>query len=159
MAGKDDIYKYGKRTQFSSTNQPQRSGRKPKLYTIVKKAYNVSREEWNEVKLYLLQCTSKEIDDIIQSKDTPMWVIVLCRGLKHDAAKGTITVLNDMEDRLFGKTAPAKEAEDDSVPRNITTGCELLSFFVSLYIVHSAGECVKFAGYVVNCFHFLYLCI
>ena len=50
MAGKNDIYKYGKKTQFSSENQPNNSGRKPKLYTIAKKAYNVSREEWNEVK-------------------------------------------------------------------------------------------------------------
>lgn len=114
------IVEDGMRTRFTSENQPQRSGRKPKLYTIAKKAYNVSREEWNEVKLYLLQCTSKEIDDIIQSKDTPMWVIVLCRGLKHDAAKGTITVLNDMEDRLFGKATPAKDDEDISVDGSIS---------------------------------------
>ena len=52
MAGKKDIYKYGKKTQFSSENQPNNSGRKPKLYTIAKKAYNVSREEWNEVKIF-----------------------------------------------------------------------------------------------------------
>lgn len=50
------IVEDGMRTRFTSENQPQRSGRKPKLYTIAKKAYNVSREEWNEVKLYLLQC-------------------------------------------------------------------------------------------------------
>ena len=111
MAGKKDIYKYGKHTQFSSENQPKNSGRKPKLYTVAKKTYNVSREEWNEVKLYLLQCTPQEIDKIILGKDTPMWVVILCRGLKHDAAKGTITVLNDMEDRLFGKATTSKDEE------------------------------------------------
>ena len=49
---KNDIVKLGKRTRFTSENQPKNSGRKPKLYTIAKKAYNVSREEWNEVKIF-----------------------------------------------------------------------------------------------------------
>ena len=120
MAGKKDIYKYGKETQFSSDNQPQRSGRKPKLYTIAKKSYNVSREEWNEVKLYLLQCTPSEIDKIIAKTDTPMWVLILARGLKRNAAKGVTDVLNDMEDRLFGRAIPATgDDEDISVPGSI----------------------------------------
>lgn len=113
MAGRNDIYKYGKDTQFSSERQPPRSGRKPKLYTIAKKAYNVSREEWNEVKLYLLQCTPSEIDEIIDKKDTPMWVLILARGLKRNAAKGVTDVLNDMEDRLFGRAPVAPEEKDD----------------------------------------------
>lgn len=102
------IDKDGIKTRFSSTNQPQNRGRKPKLYTIAKKAYNVSREEWDEVKLYLLQCDQDEISRIIKQKDTPMWVLILCRGLMHDAAKGTILVLNDIEDRLFGKAQSIK---------------------------------------------------
>ena len=40
-----NIVEIGKKTQFTSTNQPKNSGRKPKLYTIAKKAYNASREE------------------------------------------------------------------------------------------------------------------
>ncbi len=40
MAGKKDIYKYGKHTQLSSTKQPRNNGRKPKLYTLVKKMFN-----------------------------------------------------------------------------------------------------------------------
>lgn len=104
------IVEDGMRTRFTSERQPPRSGRKPKLYTIAKKAYNVSREEWNEVKLYLLQCTPSEIDEIIDKKDTPMWVLILARGLKRNAAKGVTDVLNDMEDRLFGRApvAPGK---------------------------------------------------
>lgn len=47
---KNDIVKLGKRTRFTSENQPKNSGRKPKLYTIAKKAYNVSREERNGTK-------------------------------------------------------------------------------------------------------------
>lgn len=111
MAGRDDIYKYGKGTRFTSERQPPKSGRKPKLYTVAKKAYNVSREEWNEVKLYLLQCTPQEIDTIIGKDDTPMWVLILARGLKRNAAKGVTDVLNDMEDRLFGRAVSSPDSE------------------------------------------------
>lgn len=103
----------GKGTPFTSTNQPPNRGRKPKLYTIAKKAYNVSREEWNEVKLYLLQCTPSEIDKIINKEDTPMWVLILARGLKRNAAKGITDVLDGMEDRLFGRIPVASEEKDD----------------------------------------------
>ena len=97
MAGEYEHIK-GKGNRFSSTNQPENRGRKPKLYTIAKKAYNVSREEWNEVKMYLLQCTPQEIDKIIGKEDTPMWVLILARGLKRNAAKGMTDVLDGMEE-------------------------------------------------------------
>lgn len=113
MAGEYEHIK-GKGNRFSSTNQPANRGRKPKLYTIAKKAYNVSREEWNEVKLYLLQCTPSEIDKIIDKKDTPMWVLILARGLKRNAAKGITDVLDGMEDRLFGR-APIAQDEDSTL--------------------------------------------
>lgn len=113
MAGEYEHIK-GKGNRFSSTNQPANRGRKPKLYTIAKKAYNVSREEWNEVKLYLLQCTPSEIDKIIDKKDTPMWVLILARGLKRNAAKGITDVLDGMEDRLFG-CAPIAQDEDSTL--------------------------------------------
>lgn len=121
MAGKNDMYKYGKDTRFSSTNQPPNRGRKPKLYTIANKVYNISREEWNKVKLFLLQCTSAEIEKIIENEDTPMWVLILCRGLKRDAAKGITFVLNDMEDRLFGRAPGAPEGKED-IPHTIVAG-------------------------------------
>ena len=113
MAGEYEHIK-GKGNRFSSTNQPANRGRKPKLYTIAKKAYNVSREEWNEVKLYLLQCTPSEIDKLIDKKDTPMWVLILARGLKRNAAKGITDVLDGMEDRLFGR-APIAQDEDSTL--------------------------------------------
>lgn len=106
-------YEYikGKGNRFTSDNQPLNRGRKPKLYTIAKKAYNVSREEWNEVKLYLLQSTPAEIDRIIGDGNTPMWVLILARGLKRNAAKGITDVLNDMEDRLFGRAVSSPDSE------------------------------------------------
>ena len=99
----------------------------PKLYTIAKKAYNVSREEWNEVKMYLLQCTPQEIDKIIGKEDTPMWVLILARGLKRNAAKGMTDVLDGMEDRLFGR-APVASNEDADIPTDIEHGINIDSW-------------------------------
>ncbi len=82
MAGEYEHIK-GKGNHFSSTNQPKDSGRKPKLYTIAKKVYNASRGEWNEVKIFLLQSTPSEIDRIISDENTPIWVLILARGLKR----------------------------------------------------------------------------
>lgn len=126
MAGEYEHIK-GKGNRFSSTNQPENRGRKPKLYTIAKKAYNVSREEWNEVKMYLLQCTPQEIDKIIGKEDTPMWVLILVRGLKRNAAKGMTDVLDGMEDRLFGR-APVASNEDADIPTDIEHGINIDSW-------------------------------
>ena len=126
MAGEYEHIK-GKGNRFSSTNQPENRGRKPKLYTIAKKAYNVSREEWNEVKMYLLQCTPQEIDKIIGKEDTPMWVLILARGLKRNAAKGMTDVLDGMEDRLFGR-APVASHEDADIPTDIEHGINIDSW-------------------------------
>ena len=126
MAGEYEHIK-GKGNRFSSTNQPENRGRKPKLYTIAKKAYNVSREEWNDVKMYLLQCTPQEIDKIIGKEDTPMWVLILARGLKRNAAKGMTDVLDGMEDRLFGR-APVASNEDADIPTDIEHGINIDSW-------------------------------
>lgn len=126
MAGYDNIK--GKGNRFSSTNQPPNRGRKPKLYTIAKKAYGVSREEWNEVKLFLLQSTQDEINKIIEREDTPMWVLILARGLKRNAAKGVTDVLNDMEDRIFGRAMNAPDEKDDDVPTDIDHGISIDSW-------------------------------
>ena len=126
MAGEYEHIK-GKGNRFSSTNQPENRGRKHKLYTIAKKAYNVSREEWNEVKMYLLQCTPQEIDKIIGKEDTPMWVLILARGLKRNAAKGMTDVLDGMEDRLFGR-APVASNEDADIPTDIEHGINIDSW-------------------------------
>ncbi len=126
MAGEYEHIK-GKGNRFSSTNQPENRGRKPKLYTIAQKAYNVSREEWNEVKMYLLQCTPQEIDKIIGKEDTPMWVLILARGLKRNAAKGMTDVLDGMEDRLFGR-APVASNEDADIPTDIEHGINIDSW-------------------------------
>lgn len=101
MAGYDNIK--GKGNRFSSTNQPKNRGRKPKLYSVAKKVYHITNEEWCDVALYLMQCTKKEVEAIANDENTPMWVVNICRALHKDAGKGVTTTLQDIVSRLWGR--------------------------------------------------------
>lgn len=103
MAGKKDIYKYGKETQFSSDNQPQRSGRKPKLYTIAKKSYGITLDEFREVVNYLWQLPKNEVREIAERGDTPIWMANVCRSLYKDTSKGVMNTLRELVQLMFGK--------------------------------------------------------
>lgn len=109
MAGYDNIK--GKGNRFSSTNQPKRNGRKPKLYTIAKKTYNISLEEWKGVAMYLMQCTRTEVEAIANANDTPIWVVNICRALHKDAGRGITTTLQELMDRVYGKSVQRQEVE------------------------------------------------
>lgn len=102
MAGRKDIAKYGKRTQFSKDNQPLRNGRKPKLYTIAKKAYNLSYEEFCSTLKYLYQCTKNELKEIVEAEDTPMWVLNVCRAIHKDTGNGVLYTFKELADRMYG---------------------------------------------------------
>lgn len=127
MAGEYEHIK-GKGNRFSSTNQPPNRGRKPKLYTIAKKAYNISYDEWKEVVVYVMQCTKKEVEDIIEKDDTPMWVINICRALYKDSGKGSIATLKELTEKLWGKPMQETKSEDDDIPKNLNKGISIDSW-------------------------------
>lgn len=127
MAGEYEHIK-GKGKRFSSTNQPPNRGRKPKLYTIAKKAYNISYDEWKEVVVYVMQCTKKEVEDIIEKEDTPMWVINVCRALYKDSGKGSIATLKELTEKLWGKPMQEAKPEDTDIPTDINHGISIDSW-------------------------------
>ena len=127
MANKN-IAKDGKKTRFTSENQPSNRGRKPKLYTIAKKAYNISYDEWKEVVVYVMQCTKKEVEDIIEKDDTPMWVINICRALYKDSGKGSNATLKELTEKLWGKPKQETKPEDADIPTNIDHGISIDSW-------------------------------
>lgn len=88
---------------FTSDNQPANRGRKPKLYTIAQKKYNISHEEYKDVIAYLMQCTKKEINSIAEDENTPIWIVNVCRALYKDSGRGEVKTLNDITERIFGK--------------------------------------------------------
>ncbi len=108
MAGRDDIYKYGQKTRFTSENQPTKSGRKPKIYNIAKKTYGISFEEFKEVVNYLMQCPKTKLIEISECEDTPIWMINVCRALHKDTGRGTMNTLRDIVAFMWGKEMAAK---------------------------------------------------
>lgn len=110
MAGEYEHIR-GKGNRFSSTNQPANRGRKPKLYTLAKKAYKISFEEWQDTALYLLESTKEEVKEIAAKPDTPIWVVTICNAILSDTKKGMMFSLNDVLDRLFGKARISAEVK------------------------------------------------
>ena len=107
LAGEYEHIK-GKGNRFSSTNQPANRGRKPKLYTIAKKTYGISFEEFKEVVNYLVQCPRKELNEIADKKDTPIWMLNVCRALYKDTGKGVINTLRELITLMWGKEMASK---------------------------------------------------
>ena len=101
-----DIGKYG--NKFTSDNQPANRGRKPKLYTIAKKSYSISLDEFKEVVNYLWQLPKGEVKAIAEREDTPIWMANVCRALYKDTARGTLNALRELMQLMFGKELAAK---------------------------------------------------
>ena len=101
-----NIGKYG--NKFTSDNQPANRGRKPKLYTIAKKSYGISLDEFKEVVNYLWQLPKDEVKEIAERGDTPIWMANVCRSLYKDTAKGVMNTLRELIQLMFGKELTTK---------------------------------------------------
>lgn len=107
MAGEFEHIK-GKCNRFTSENQPPNRGRKPKLYTIAKKSYGITLDEFKEVVNYLWQLPKDEVKKIAEKDDTPIWMANVCRALLKDTARGTLNALRELMQLMFGKELAAK---------------------------------------------------
>lgn len=113
--------KFGNR--FSSTCQPKKNGRKPRLYTIARKSYGIDVAEFRDVVLYLMQCTKKELETVMNDEKTPIWVVNIARAISKDAGFGRLSVLPELLDRVFGKPSQAVDVTsngDSIMPEPIT---------------------------------------
>lgn len=117
MANKN-LAELGRRTRFSSTNQPKNSGRKQKLYTQLKNVHKISQEEYREVAHYIMQLSKKEVEGLTMAEDTPIWVVTMCRAFLTDIEKGSFNMLCDLTDRLFGKPKQVTENHNENIERN-----------------------------------------
>ena len=107
MAGEFEHIR-GKGNRFTSDNQPANRGRKPKLYTVAKKSYGISLDEFKEVVNYLWQLPKDEVKEIAERGDTPIWMVNVCRSLYKDTAKGVMNTLRELIQLMFGKELTTK---------------------------------------------------
>lgn len=109
--GNKNIGEAGKNTRFSSANQPNNKGRKPKIYSQLKNVYKISHEEYRDMIMYLMQLSKDEIVSLSKAEDTPIWVVNMCRAFLSDCQRGSFYLLSDVVDRMWGK-AEAKTKMD-----------------------------------------------
>lgn len=114
------IVELGRKTRFTSENQPENRGRKPKLYTIAKKAYGLSYEEYKEMRMYLMQLSKAELEKLSKDKDTPMWIVILCRSYIKGAAMGDTKTLEETKTDLWGKDIVASKIDITTNGRDIS---------------------------------------
>lgn len=94
----------GKGNRFSSTNQPARNGRKPKLYTMAKKGYNLGLPEFRDIVSWMWQMPRAELRRIGEDDQTPIWMATIARALYNNAGSGNTKTINELADRLWGKS-------------------------------------------------------
>lgn len=114
------IAELGKKTRFTSENQPKNNGRKPKLYNIAKKAYGLSYEEYKEMRMYLMQLSKTELEELSKDPSTPMWIVILCRSYIKGAAKGDTKTLEETKTDLWGKDIVASKIDITTNGRDIS---------------------------------------
>jgi hypothetical protein len=104
MARKD-IHKDGVKTQFSSTNQPANSGRRPSVFAKYIRENRVSLDDLRALISSLLGYNAPEIEAIIKDKvdKPPVGILLLLKAIKADMDKGETTNFDKLADRAFGK--------------------------------------------------------
>jgi hypothetical protein len=118
---KNNIAELGRKTRFSSTNQPKNNGRKPKLYTQLKGVYKISQEEYRNVVLHLMQLSKAEVLNLAKAEDTPIWVVTICEAFLADIEKGTFYILSDLTDRVYGKPKQVTENYNENTDKSSAT--------------------------------------
>lgn len=91
-----------KRNVFSSTNQPENRGRKPKFLKRLKRAYTLDRDEFEGVCQHLLCCTKSELESIMENDDTPLFVINIAKAIYMDIKAGKISTVKDLCNMFWG---------------------------------------------------------
>lgn len=98
------------KTQFSSTNQPKNSGRKPSRFKRLLKELEgvgetISVEDYGRITKTLLTLNAEELQGVAQDKSTPIAVIMIANAISGDLNNQRIDNLEKLLDRVFGKSS------------------------------------------------------
>lgn len=105
---------------YSKDYQPANRGRKPRLYTLAKAAYNVGWDEFRDVMLMVMQMTKAELEALTKDDETPAWVVNIARAIYKDTGKGRIDALRELMDRAFGKVPQRNEVSLSAAPEDVS---------------------------------------
>ena len=118
--------------RFSSENQPANTGRKPKLYTTIKKmigtdfGHELTESDYKDIMQGILEMPVDKMQALVRSKekdasgrykpnpDTPVWVQLLISHINNSIRNGKSDALDFVLNRVFGK----KDQRDINVTVN-----------------------------------------
>ena len=127
--------KKGKR--FSSEYQPS-NYRKQRLFTKIacmlgdeKFSVTFSKKDFYDIYQTLASMTRKELIELREDENTPVFMISLINAIDRDCAEGNNKTIEMMFDRLFGKPAQTTD---------ITTGGKEISNTPNIVFYKNDGE-------------------
>ena len=106
--------------RFSSTNQPKKNGRKPKMYKQLKAmigkavGYTLEQEDYYNIIRFLMEQDLETLEGFIKTKDpktgkdilnpkVPIWVINIVTAINTDVRYGRTNTVEMLFDRVFGR--------------------------------------------------------
>lgn len=98
-----NISEYGKDTRFSSTNQPENSGRKKNRFKHLKGEYELSAEDVNNIVQYVASLNPDELKELTSDKKTPVIILAYATAAYNAIKKGELNQLETMLNRSIGK--------------------------------------------------------
>jgi len=95
----------GKATQFSSTNQPENSGRRPNVLDAYIKADKLSLDDLRALISSLAIYNADEIKKILNDKKNkpPIFTVLILKAIMSDMEKGKVDNFEKLTARAYGK--------------------------------------------------------
>jgi hypothetical protein len=97
--------------RFSKTNQPKNPGRKPsrinqliRTLKVEDEEEKLSKEDAAKLLGYILGCTKTQIEAMLRNPDVPFAITCQIRGMITDAQNGSTKTINEIMDRIWGKS-------------------------------------------------------
>lgn len=110
MAGDKELYKKGIATQFSSTNQPRKKGRKPSILKKLK-AIGLSHEDITGLLENIIMANKQEAQEMLKNPELPIMAVGYLSALIKEIQAGKSLTIEAIIDRLDGKATQKVQAE------------------------------------------------
>lgn len=110
MAGDKELYKKGIATQFSSTNQPKKKGRKPSILKKLK-AIGLSHEDITGLLENIIMANKQEAQEMLKNPELPIMAVGYLSALIKEIQAGKSFTIEAIIDRIDGKATQKVQAE------------------------------------------------
>lgn len=111
------------KTKFTPDKQPSNRGRKPSRFKqILQQLESVgeplSNEDYQKITQTLLTLNVKELQKLVQNKETPIAVLIIASAISGDIENKQMGNLDKILDRIFGKAMQPIKSDNQNVNLN-----------------------------------------